>query len=144
MEIHPFKPFQNYVILLPVANGQTVPKTTTPKQSPVNFAEEFKQQCSGKFFDVKVDSSPFCINSVFSLSTLFNDGAFACECDTKGSTSKYCQEFGGQCPCKPNVIGRQCSRCRVGYYGFPNCKRKTKKICLSFSFVIVMHGFDGK
>ena len=54
---------------------------------------------------------------------MFNNGALACDCDTQGSTSKYCQEFGGQCPCKPNVIGRQCTRCKVGYYGFPNCRR---------------------
>ena len=91
---------------------------------PIDLSADFRQQCSGMFFDVKADAPNFCVNSVFSLSTLFNDGALACECDTQGSTSKYCQEFGGQCPCKPNVIGRQCSRCKVGYYGFPNCKRE--------------------
>ncbi|CAG2159955.1 unnamed protein product [Oppiella nova] len=33
-----------------------------------------------------------------------------------------CKGFGGQCNCKPNVIGRTCSRCKTGFYGFPHCK----------------------
>jgi len=105
---------------------------------PIDLSTDFSQQCFGMSrVDVTADSSNFCINSVFSLSTLFNDGALACECDAQGSTSKYCQEFGGQCPCKPNVIGRKCSRCKIGYYGFPNCKRKKPpKIfpCYSYCF----------
>ena len=34
-----------------------------------------------------------------------------------------CSKFGGACACKPHVIGRQCSRCQSGYYGFPACQR---------------------
>ena len=90
---------------------------------PIDLSTDFKSQCSGMFYDVKAHSSKFCLNSVFSLSSIFNNGALSCDCDGQGSTSKYCQEFGGQCPCKPNVIGRQCTRCKVGYYGFPNCRR---------------------
>ncbi|CAJ0962143.1 unnamed protein product, partial [Ranitomeya imitator] len=32
-----------------------------------------------------------------------------------------CNPFGGQCTCRPNIIGRTCSRCATGYYGFPHC-----------------------
>lgn len=42
----------------------------------------------------------------------------ACQCDPTGSTSKLCQEYGGACQCKPNVVGRRCDRCAPGYYGF--------------------------
>lgn len=33
-----------------------------------------------------------------------------------------CDVFGGQCPCKPNVIGRKCEICKTGFYGFPDCQ----------------------
>lgn len=50
------------------------------------------------------------------------DGALKCECSYDGSTSFECNTFGGQCSCKPNVIGRRCSECKTGYFGFPNCR----------------------
>lgn len=34
-----------------------------------------------------------------------------------------CEKFGGQCECKENIINRQCTECRDGYFGFPNCKK---------------------
>ena len=103
---------------------------------PMDLSNDYKTQCSGMFYDVKANSSEFCLNSVFSLSSIFNDGALACDCDGQGSISKYCQEFGGQCPCKPDVIGRQCTQCKVGYYGFPNCKRMFCFICFFISLFL--------
>ena len=49
-----------------------------------------------------------------------------CDCDPTGSLSNICDEFGGQCQCKPNVIGRRCDQCAPQTYGFgPNgCLRK--------------------
>ncbi|KAI6223535.1 Laminin subunit beta-1 [Aphelenchoides fujianensis] len=41
-----------------------------------------------------------------------------CECDATGSVSGICTPGGGQCECKPNVVGRKCDRCAVGTYGF--------------------------
>lgn len=38
--------------------------------------------------------------------------------------SPTCEPFGGQCPCRAHVIGRDCSRCATGYWGFPNCRRE--------------------
>lgn len=42
----------------------------------------------------------------------------ACECDRTGSLSTECDNLGGQCQCKPNVIGRRCDRCAPGTYAF--------------------------
>lgn len=68
--------------------------------------------------------SPFCRSSIFSVTTEYNNGALSCDCDALGSESFQCSEFGGQCRCKPNVIGRTCTACAHNYYGFPDCKRE--------------------
>lgn len=41
-----------------------------------------------------------------------------CECDPTGSVSKLCNEYGGSCQCKSNVVGRRCDRCAPATYGF--------------------------
>lgn len=55
-----------------------------------------------------------------------NLGALPCGCDLQGSTSLSCASFGGQCTCKPNVIGRRCTQCKPGTYRFPDCLRKSE------------------
>ena len=47
---------------------------------------------------------------------------------------------GGQCPCKDNVIGRQCTECKVGYYDYPNCKPCNcgGLVCENVSFVYLI------
>lgn len=42
----------------------------------------------------------------------------ACECHPQGSLSTECALLGGQCPCRPNIIGRTCDHCVPGTYGF--------------------------
>lgn len=64
----------------------------------------------------------FCRDAMFSITSEYNSGALSCFCDFMGSTELECNTFGGQCPCKENVIGRTCTSCRTGYYGFPNCR----------------------
>jgi laminin, alpha 3/5 len=39
-----------------------------------------------------------------------------------GSLGYDCGKIGGQCPCKPNVIGRQCTRCKPGFFGYPGVR----------------------
>lgn len=63
----------------------------------------------------------FCRESVFSLTSDYNNGAASCSCNGFGSLSFECNKFGGQCDCKPHVIGRRCESCENGYYGFPDC-----------------------
>uniref|UniRef100_A0A3B3Z8Y5 Uncharacterized protein n=1 Tax=Periophthalmus magnuspinnatus TaxID=409849 RepID=A0A3B3Z8Y5_9GOBI len=59
-----------------------------------------------------------CAKLVCSISALMHNGALPCECDPEGSLSGQCEEVGGQCRCKPNVIGRRCDQCAPGTYGF--------------------------
>ncbi|PIO66984.1 laminin EGF-like protein [Teladorsagia circumcincta] len=63
----------------------------------------------------------FCRDKIFSLTTEFNAAAFSCDCNPKGSESFCCDEYGGQCKCKANIIGRRCDRCAPGYYNYPDC-----------------------
>uniref|UniRef100_A0A803Y0B0 Laminin subunit alpha 3 n=1 Tax=Meleagris gallopavo TaxID=9103 RepID=A0A803Y0B0_MELGA len=84
---------------------------------------DFITQCGGNSFHIDPErSSAFCKDSVRSLVAFYNDGAVPCNCHSEGSMSPTCSPLGGQCICRPNVIGRQCSRCQTGYYGFPFCK----------------------
>lgn len=69
-------------------------------------------------------ASPFCLSSAVSLSAFFNNGAVPCACHQVGAESDACEAFGGQCRCRPNVIGRDCSMCATGFWGFPNCRRE--------------------
>lgn len=64
----------------------------------------------------------FCRDAAFSLTADYNNGALPCHCNFQGSVSFECEVFGGQCPCKPNIIGRECNQCKTGYFGFPHCR----------------------
>ncbi|ESN99117.1 hypothetical protein HELRODRAFT_107164 [Helobdella robusta] len=66
-----------------------------------------------------------CRKLIFSASAYIHDGAQACDCDPVGSEDPECDAIGGQCRCKPNVVGRRCDQCEYAHYGFgPNgCSR---------------------
>ncbi|XP_073731136.1 laminin subunit alpha-5 [Misgurnus anguillicaudatus] len=84
---------------------------------------DFISNCGQNSFYINPSTaSPFCRSSAASLSSFFNNGAVPCGCHEVGAESDTCETFGGQCRCKPNVIGRDCSQCATGYYGFPNCR----------------------
>ncbi|XP_029679159.1 laminin subunit alpha-1-like [Formica exsecta] len=42
---------------------------------------------------------------------------YGCGCNNLGSASSTCDIVSGQCQCKPQVIGRQCDECKIGYWG---------------------------
>lgn len=69
-------------------------------------------------------ASQFCKTSATSLVALYHKGALPCECHPAGAIGQHCSPNGGQCPCRPGVTGQKCSRCQVGYFGFPHCKRE--------------------
>lgn len=83
---------------------------------------EFLKQCGQDHFNIQSNSSKFCKSEVSSLTAELKVKPVPCGCDFEGSTSSECESFGGQCKCKPNVVGRQCETCREGFIGFPDCK----------------------
>ncbi|KAG7214822.1 hypothetical protein INR49_010714 [Caranx melampygus] len=93
------------------------------KEKPLDNSADFIQQCRGEGFYINPrTSSQFCRDAARSLVAAYNDGALACDCDNSGSTGSTCDPVGGQCPCRQHVIGRQCTKCATGYYGFPYCR----------------------
>ncbi|KAG8127910.1 hypothetical protein E2320_014811 [Naja naja] len=59
-----------------------------------------------------------CANLLTSMSAIIHQGALPCQCDLQGSLSLECNPDGGQCQCKPHVMGRRCERCTPGTFGF--------------------------
>ncbi|ELW48958.1 Laminin subunit alpha-3 [Tupaia chinensis] len=89
----------------------------------VDKSFEFINDCGEDSFYIDPrTASRFCKNSARSLVAFYHNGALPCECHPTGAVGHHCSPEGGQCPCQPNVIGRQCTRCGTGYYGFPLCK----------------------
>ncbi|XP_023808537.1 laminin subunit alpha-2 isoform X2 [Oryzias latipes] len=39
-----------------------------------------------------------------------------CQCHINGSLSEVCNKESGQCPCKEDVLGRQCDKCKPSYW----------------------------
>ena len=89
---------------------------------PYDQSLDFINKCGKDAFKITNSSSDFCKKGVFSLSVDFNQAALPCKCDLRGSKSHECEAFGGQCPCKNHVIGRTCTECKPGFWGFPDCK----------------------
>ncbi|XP_039103134.1 laminin subunit beta-1 [Hyaena hyaena] len=67
---------------------------------------------------VKTPMTNVCRDIIFSISALLHQTGLACECDPQGSLSSVCDPNGGQCQCRPNVVGRTCDRCAPGTFGF--------------------------
>ncbi|OXB78457.1 UNVERIFIED_CONTAM: hypothetical protein H355_007487 [Colinus virginianus] len=93
------------------------------QEEPLDKSYDFISSCGiNSFYINPSTSSRFCRDSAISLSLFYNNGAQPCQCHEAGARGSQCEPFGGQCPCKSNVIGRECSRCATGYWGFPNCR----------------------
>ncbi|XP_054000952.1 laminin subunit beta-1 isoform X1 [Hylaeus anthracinus] len=78
-------------------------------------------RCSDFFNDIDTvwtDIPEVCKKYQNSIGYFVYDGAHSCECNPTGSHSLLCENYGGMCPCKPNVVGRRCDRCAPGTYGF--------------------------
>lgn len=53
----------------------------------------------------------------------------ACNCSLAGAFGGVCNITNGQCPCRPNVEGRQCGSCAVNYYDFGNSQGCQACLC---------------
>ena len=86
---------------------------------------EFLKIVLQNFFILSPENvSDYCRSKIFSITSEFIGAAMACDCNPQGSLDFACADYGGQCKCKPNVIGRSCERCAPGYYNFPDCLSK--------------------
>jgi laminin alpha 3/5 len=94
---------------------------------PVSMNDEFKDRCWTKdSSNIDYYTSEFCDKSVLTISGSYHgeNASLPCDCNPKGAKSpEFCDFFGGQCDCYENIIGRSCTRCRTGYFGFPNCRK---------------------
>ncbi|XP_015258525.1 PREDICTED: laminin subunit alpha-5, partial [Cyprinodon variegatus] len=109
----------DYVLVVPEKSF----KSSYLNEEPLDKSYDFISHCGQNSFYINPSTaSPFCLSSAVSLSAFFNNGAMPCACHEAGAESDTCEIFGGQCQCRPNVIGRDCSMCATGYWGFPHCR----------------------
>eukprot|EP00118_Oscarella_pearsei_P010452 m.64236 g.64236 ORF g.64236 m.64236 type:complete len:1384 (+) comp35230_c0_seq1:760-4911(+) len=59
--------------------------------------------------------SEFCRSHTLLASACIFNGTLDCNCDPIGANSTICESLGGQCSCRPNVIGRTCSDCAFNH-----------------------------
>lgn len=109
----------DYVLVVP----EDVYSSRYLREEPLDKSYDFISHCATQGYHISPSSSSaFCRNAAASLSLFYNNGAQPCGCHEAGATGPTCEPFGGQCPCRAHVIGRDCSRCATGYWGFPHCR----------------------
>ncbi|XP_051914619.1 laminin subunit alpha-5 isoform X3 [Hippocampus zosterae] len=110
----------DYVLVVPESSYSS----SYLSEESLDKSYDFISSCGlNSFFINPSSTSSFCLRAATSLSAFVNNGALPCACHEVGAESDACEPFGGQCRCKPNVIGRDCSMCATGYWGFPDCRQ---------------------
>ncbi|MFH4984454.1 hypothetical protein AB6A40_011163 [Gnathostoma spinigerum] len=86
----------------------------------INRLEFDRYQCRHDVLSLKPTSelSDVCTRYICPVAAIVFNQSFDCDCDPTGSVSGICAPKGGQCECKPNVVGRRCDQCAMGTYGF--------------------------
>ena len=99
----------------------SIPFFKMPVIGELRRQEYERYRCSDYYNDFNAISNNIpdvCKKYQNSIGYYVYDGAHACECNPTGSHSLLCENYGGTCPCKQNVVGRRCDRCAPGTYGF--------------------------
>ncbi|XP_059611859.1 laminin subunit beta-1 isoform X2 [Phlebotomus argentipes] len=106
------------LVLVPVIEVSSLFNFSAPAENRRREYERYR--CNETYYDVNYDvNSPEQCQDIYRTISIFvYDGATPCNCNPTGSMSKKCEEFGGWCQCKKNVVGRQCDKCAPGTYGF--------------------------
>uniref|UniRef100_T1J097 Laminin subunit alpha n=1 Tax=Strigamia maritima TaxID=126957 RepID=T1J097_STRMM len=113
----------DYILAIPAE----IYKAELLKEMPLDRTNDFIAECGKNQFFIEPSTTgkfytlSFCRDATFSLTAEYNHGGLRCHCTFEGSENLYCDAFGGQCQCKLYVIGRTCSQCRTGYFGYPDC-----------------------
>ena len=65
-----------------------------------------------------------CLSGYYNLTDSNVDGCTSCNCDSRGTVDGgiECNQISGQCFCKANVIGQDCSSCVSNHYGLENAE----------------------
>ncbi|XP_037091485.1 laminin subunit beta-1-like isoform X2 [Pollicipes pollicipes] len=99
---------------VPIFSGSEVASLRKQEFDHYRCAEYFYQAYGGD------DMPEACKKHMASIGYYVFEGAKdkECGCDPTGSESAICDPLGGQCKCKPNVVGRRCESCAPGTYDF--------------------------
>lgn len=74
------------------------------------FSEEFtRYHCRSQALGLTPlsDMSDVCLRYICPIAGAVLNESLKCDCDVTGSVSSICAPKGGQCECKPNVVGRR-------------------------------------
>ncbi|XP_027009679.1 laminin subunit beta-1b [Tachysurus fulvidraco] len=101
------------IVLLPVVQDLELFSGAADREEAWEMFQKYRCLENSKSVQ-KLPMTNICREYIFSTSALLHQGAMECECDPLGSLSTMCEPNGGQCPCRPNVVGRNCDRCALG------------------------------
>lgn len=112
---------QDSVYLIPV-ESYSRHELISPKRT--ELTSKFKRSCVDTLTGLPRRPPPdgFCSDALVTLTSEFTSETFMCNCHKSGSLTQTCNRIGGDCRCRVNVIGKNCDKCKTGYYGFPRCR----------------------
>uniref|UniRef100_A0A4W4ER31 Laminin subunit beta-1-like n=1 Tax=Electrophorus electricus TaxID=8005 RepID=A0A4W4ER31_ELEEL len=103
------------IVLLPVVRDLELFSGTADSEEAWEMFQKYR--CLELSHTIqKSPMTDICKEYIFSASALLHQGVMECECHPQGSLSLICNSIGGQCPCRPNVVGRKCDTCSPGTF----------------------------
>ncbi|GAB1608593.1 laminin subunit beta-1-like [Argonauta hians] len=105
------------VVLIPSTNS--IPIFQGPRLPSYLKNEYIRYRCAETQYPANHPKIPdICKSLFFSISSVLHLHAIKCDCDLTGSVNAECDDLGGHCHCKENVVGRRCDQCAPGTYNF--------------------------